>query len=449
MKDRLVQLLLAGLLGIACLPEDAGYGDVRKLVAQRTGHDLRGKTDLRKLTVERAVELALRNNPDALVALEELGIARADAVRVMAVDNPSAEVGLKLGGGKQARWDVAVTQDVVSLLFLPQKHAIARGDLDAAKLAVGGRLLDIALDARRDFLRLQAAEQSLALRRTVLMSVRASSEASGALHDAGNISDLDHSSQQALFEEARLAVAEAEAELAAQREKVRALLGLWGEDGDFTVEGTLAEPDDTPLDALGFERVAIERSVDLALARQRFTSAARRANLARAQGVIPELRAGAGAEREDGRWSVGPLVEVELPLFDQGQAEVGRARAEMRREERRHRALAVKIRARVRAATTRAEAARQRARHYGRTLVPLRARVLRETELQYNAMNAGIFQLLQAKRDHVEAERSRVAALRDYWIAKAELNQLLAGRLVDPSESESVADAPRAATGGH
>jgi cobalt-zinc-cadmium efflux system outer membrane protein len=56
-------------------------------------------------------------------------------------------------------------------------------------------------------------------------------------------------------------------------------------------------------------------------------------------------------------------------------------------------------------------------------------------------MNIGVFQLLSAKRDQVETARAWVEALRDYWIARAELDQLLAGRLV-PISSAS------AATGG-
>jgi cobalt-zinc-cadmium efflux system outer membrane protein len=52
-----------------------------------------------------------------------------------------------------------------------------------------------------------------------------------------------------------------------------------------------------------------------------------------------------------------------------------------------------------------------------------------ETLRQYNAMNATVFALLSAKRDHIEGGRAYVEALRDYWTARAELEQLLAGRL--------------------
>ena len=76
------------------------------------------------------------------------------------------------------------------------------------------------------------------------------------------------------------------------------------------------------------------------------------------------------------------------------------------------------------------QAATKSAAYYKSVLLPLRQQVVDETQLQFNAMAVGVFQLLQAKRDQIETGRSYVETLRDYWITRAELEQLLAGRLV-------------------
>jgi len=91
----------------------------------------------------------------------------------------------------------------------------------------------------------------------------------------------------------------------------------------------------------------------------------------------------------------------------------------------RHAALAVEIRAHVRRARTRMVTARERAEHYARVLLPLRRRIVAETQGQYNAMLAGPFQLLQAKRDEIEAGRGYVEALTEYWVARSELEREL------------------------
>ncbi|MEJ7727752.1 MAG: TolC family protein [Polyangiaceae bacterium] len=95
----------------------------------------------------------------------------------------------------------------------------------------------------------------------------------------------------------------------------------------------------------------------------------------------------------------------------------------------RTRAAAAMLRSAARNAAVRVQAAREQALFHRDTLLPLRERVVDETLRQYNAMNATVFALLSAKRDHIDGGRAYVEALRDYWMARAELDQLLAGRL--------------------
>ncbi|HYO95812.1 MAG TPA: hypothetical protein VER33_14925, partial [Polyangiaceae bacterium] len=67
--------------------------------------------------------------------------------------------------------------------------------------------------------------------------------------------------------------------------------------------------------------------------------------------------------------------------------------------------------------------------YFREVLLPLKQKVLDETQLQYNAMAAGAFQLLAAKRDQVESASAYIDQLREYWLARTEAEQLLAGRL--------------------
>ena len=66
---------------------------------------------------------------------------------------------------------------------------------------------------------------------------------------------------------------------------------------------------------------------------------------------------------------------------------------------------------------------------YRDQLLPLRERIVAQTLLEYNAMQVGVFRLLEARREQLEAQRAYVATLREYWRARATLEQLLAGRL--------------------
>ena len=52
-----------------------------------------------------------------------------------------------------------------------------------------------------------------------------------------------------------------------------------------------------------------------------------------------------------------------------------------------------------------------------------------ESQLQYNAMQITPFQLLQAKQEEVKTGADSIEALRDYWVARAELQKAVGGSL--------------------
>ena len=153
----------------------------------------------------------------------------------------------------------------------------------------------------------------------------------------------------------------------------------------------------------------------------------------RATALIPESSLGPAAEREEGEWKVGPVLEFPIPLFDQGQARIGRAVAELRRAQQEYYALGVRIRATVRTVHERVQGAQDRALYYRDILLPLRERIVNETQLHYNAMQLGVFELLRAREQQIQAAIAYIETLRDYWLARTDLEQLLSGRLPSPN----------------
>jgi cobalt-zinc-cadmium efflux system outer membrane protein len=288
----------------------------------------------------------------------------------------------------------------------------------------------LAAQTRVAFYDHQATAEKLELQGTVLQALSAAVEMTERLHEAGNVTDLNLTSERSFYEEARIEFTRAESELYAQREHLNALMGVWGEAGtNWTSSPTLSEPQ--PVEHLldDVEGRAITASLDLASSRQRVAQLTSKANLEQARGWLPALHAGVAAERQDTEWSVGPVAELELPLFDHGQGETAVAVAELRREVQLQADLAIRLRARTRAVALRLKASADSAEYYRATVLPLRERVLEETQLQYNAMGVGVFQLLQAKRDQINAHSHYIDLVHDYWAARTELEQLIAGSL--------------------
>jgi cobalt-zinc-cadmium efflux system outer membrane protein len=250
-------------------------------------------------------------------------------------------------------------------------------------------------------------------------------------HDAGNVTALDLATELALNEQARADLARAETEVADDREELTALMGLWGAETTWRLTARLPELPRADVAPEGLETLAVSQRLDLAAARQRIQGILLARDLTRWYRLVPAGALGVAAEREvdDGVWSVGPAVELPVPLFDQGQATIAGQSADVRRREHEHAALAVTIRSQVRRARTRMQRARALAEQYWTVLLPLRVQVLRQTQLEYNAMLVGVFQLLVAKRDEIDAGRGYIEALRDYWIARTDLESAVGGEL--------------------
>ena len=60
-------------------------------------------------------------------------------------------------------------------------------------------------------------------------------------------------------------------------------------------------------------------------------------------------------------------------------------------------------------------------------VIPRRDRILKLTQLEYNAMLRSVFQLLEARQSLALAQREEVVATRDYWVARTELDTALLG----------------------
>lgn len=426
----------------ACAPRDAGFGSVQVLLEQRTGldaqwHYLDGPTDATVVEMlaqpvgpEEAVRIALLNNRDLQASFEELGIARAGLLEASLP--PNIELGFERNPvpGGRSEYSFEATIDLSRLLFLSMNRGVASAELDAVRFQTTGTLLGFAQAVRIAFYDYQAAEQLLELNETVLEAAAASYDVAQRLRQAGNIAALELANERAFYEESRSRITLSEAVAFSRREELNALMGLSGMETYWQPAGRLAEPPEESPDLADLEARAIEQSLDLVQLEHRYVGAARRANLARAEGLLPTLRAGIHLGREDDRREFGPVIAFDLPIFNQGQAGVALAQAEMRQLEQQYRALAIRIRAAVRTARNNLLIAVRRVNHFRDVLLPLREQIVEQTQRQYNAMELGVFQLIMARQDQVRTAQEYVIALREYWHARATLDQILAGRLV-------------------
>jgi outer membrane protein TolC len=215
----------------------------------------------------------------------------------------------------------------------------------------------------------------------------------------------------------------------AERERLTRLLGLTGEAATFKLPERLPALPPAPLESKGAEQTAMERRLDVLMARRASESTARSLGLTRSTGFINAFELGyqnksvSGEPRADGY-----EIELELPLFDFGAARTAQAEAVYMQSVHRAAQVAVQARSEVREAYSAYRTAYGLARHYRDEVVPLKKRISEENLLRYNGMLIGVFDLLADAREQVAGVTGYVEALRDFWLADTQLQTALTGR---------------------
>jgi cobalt-zinc-cadmium efflux system outer membrane protein len=463
-----IVLLAVTLTGCATIEPKPGFGDVSLQVSERTGKKIHWRkggpeddeviAEIRRmlqdeLTVEEAVQIALLANPELQATYEELGIAQADLVQAGLLRNPIFEAGVLYPRGESGKnLDFNIAWDFLGVFTLPLRKRAAENEFELAKLKVTAEVLDRAGEVRSAFYQAQANSQFVEMMQQVVRATTAALHASKQLRAAGNISELALDQQNALHQESRLMLASAEAATVDSRERLNALMGLWGTATQWRMADRLPTVPDTPQDLAGIEKRAIERSLDLGMLRLRMAVLAKRAGIKNLTSIIDDLEIGYTWERDDGEWEDGPSISFPIPIFDFGQAKRARARAELDQARAQYKANAIQVRSAARAASRRLELARMRERHLKEVMLPLRERISYGMQLEYNAMQVGVFRLLRTQEQQLVTGQQYIEALRDFWLARAGTEMIVNGRMGGMSGMASMMAAPAmagAAEGGH
>ena len=447
---------------------NAGLSDVQRTVAARTGHSLESPQNEKAneqadslvrnllsnpLTADTAVQISLLNNRNLRATLKELGVSRANVIQAGLPRNPEFAASFRFPDRPPSAADneFSLSQDFLDLLLLPLKKRVAVAQFEQTKLRVSHEVLQLVAEVKTACYTAQARQQ-LAERLQAIVEVNeAGADLATRQHKAGNISDLELANQGAAFQEAKLEWGKTQAQLRADRERLNRLLGLWGENTQWTVADSLPAIPEKEVPVEHLESLAVTQRLDLAVADRQVAVAVYALNLRSKTRYLPSfVNIGVDTERTPDRQSVtGPTLDIELPLFDHGQAAIVRLQAQYRLALNRRDALATDVRSEVREARDALITARDLAQFYAKIYLPQRIRIVNETLLQYDAMQKGTFELITAKERELSAEREYVEAWRDYWIARAELEKAVGGKLdaepgqTDPSHTLAPSDGVR------
>ena len=385
------------------------------------------------------MQVALLNNKGLQAAYAELGDSAADAWQSTMLVNPTVELGLIGIGtpGLEAFKTVegVIATNILALATHKRNVEIADTEFRKAQLAAALQTLQLAADTRRAWINAVSSWEMVAQLNQAQATADAASELAQKLGETGAMTKGGQAREHVFYAELAGQTAKARLEARLAKEELTRLMGLWGSDTDYQIPNRLAQLPKGLIKRDLIEAEALQRRVDLQMAKLDLEATAKSYNLTEATRYVTDLEILTGFETEreleDGEKKVDTTgnvaLEFVIPIFDSGKARMRKGELAYMRSANLLAEKAVNVRSEARSAYQAYRSNYDIALHYRNSVVPLRTKIEEESLLTYNGMITNTFELLADSREKVTSILLAVNAKRDFWLAEANLAPAIYG----------------------
>jgi len=365
------------------------------------------------LTRQEAVQIALLNNREIQAAFEQIGIAKSDWVQAGLLHNPSLSAFFRFpSGGSGTNTEADVLFPFSDLWQIPWRQKAAEAHLEQVLLEVEKTLLDTVRKTRQ-------AWDSVAFLGLILKDTEALFKKAREIVDEaekrkafGFLTDLDVYHHLISEKEAETNLLRVRRNWVQARVHLNRILGL---DDLSSGHGVVMDPGE-PLPPVPEQTEAVAHALnhrlDMKMADFKVWEAEKKLRLQKRR-VFKELGMGASFEREvDGDKTFGPGLDLEIPLFDQNQAQIARASYRLRQARKNRQALEGEIREQVLHDLEEIRMLKEQCRLHEKHIIPLRKKALAYTARWVNAMQMNRLHLLESERELIESKMEHLKARR-------------------------------------
>jgi len=453
---------VAALGGCATVDPRTDYDQVGQRVAKATGQErvyrpeddelvagLVAGLSQNGLTAAEAVEICLLNNPTLQAMFMDIGMARADAVQAGLFSNPFLGVlGLLPDSGGLANVQATLSQNIAELWQIPIRKRAAERSLDVVILDLARAAAGIAADAKAAYYtavgsdeRFRIAQENLGIANNLL-------DLALTRQKAGAANELDVNLSRGIALDAAIEVERARLSAADARRSLATILGLVVDANALILNDS--PPEEFPETPAAESLVELAKSwrLDIPAAEQGVSAALAKLDY-EYRLVFPVVEFGVSLERSERRSQggrdvladtvrgsiagggltapgiqprserrsmkgqdliLGPSLGIELPIFDQNQAQIASAQYALQQARKALDALDRAVTQEVRSAVDRAMTAWRLMQMYRDQSIPLARGNLDLSREAYRAGRASFLSVLEAQRFFLEARRGYVQA---------------------------------------
>ena len=404
--------ICAAMSGCAGFSKDGGFDAVAAQTRTHLGQEVRWN---------RTEEEAAKSYAQ-VAAMLQLPLSAPDAV----------QIALLRHAGVSAQYDIeeTLTFNVLSLLTAPYAREIEKRRFEQVQGAVVVTVVQLANDTRQAYFTAVAAGESVHYLEQVETAAEAGAELGRRMLAAGNWNVLDQAREQGFYTDAERRLTQARWQQEAAAEKLRQLMGLSGAQPALRLAPTLPELPQNIEELPDLEGLLLQNRIDLKVKRLRIDALAHSLGLTKTTRFINVLDVGPTRVLQGDRhqqYERGYEISLEVPIFDSGAARVRRAEALYSQAVDRFAQSAIEARSEIRRAYAAYRACFDIARQQRDEVVPNAKLIAAQNLLRYNASLISVFDLLADARSQVSSVDDYIRSVRDFWMAKSELDTTLLG----------------------
>lgn len=401
---------------------------------EREALNIRAKDLLLKpLSQNEAVQLALINSPAVQMLIAQNWSQAAFAAQAGRMSNPyfafermvtSPEIEFN-------RWFIF---GLLDLITLPQRKGIADKRIEQAEIRLTTEVIDQVTLVRQSWVRAVGAEQSLKYADQVFRSAEVSAELARRMEAVGNLNKITRARQQAFYADSATQFANAKQVAVSRREELVRALGLSeAQSAELKLPDRLPDLPKQPPNTEWIAQQASAERLDIRLAAATLEASAKAQGLNNITSFTDiEIGVNRGTKFNSSTGESTPKqgyeISIRLPIFDWGDMSRDAMNAQTLAAFNALEGVTRNASSNLRETYSAYRTSYDISQHYRKEVIPVRKVIAEESQLRYNGMIIGVFELLADSRDQVSAVIAAINAQQQFWLSDAALQSSLIGR---------------------
>jgi outer membrane protein TolC len=229
--------------------------------------------------------------------------------------------------------------------------------------------------------------------------------------------------------ETEMEVARLESQKAIVRSHFNRILALGPRQIGYEIQGGEVEELLHVPDLEGAIEYALDHRLDIQMARFKVRQAEKTLELERMR-ILKHVSLGVSYEKDtDDAEALGPGFDIQLPIFDQNQAQIAKARYRIRQARKSLQALEGKVREEVTSDLETIHFHRAQVQTFREKIIPFREKAIEYSERWVRAMQLNRLYLLEAQKGLLQSRKEYLRALMEHQRALVNLELHMGGKV--------------------